>query len=80
MESNGDSLAKGSGLGSSLAILGRKSRVITLLPTGVSPHTYEPKPGQVKEIAVLKSLLKMVWDWNFGQRKLKVKAIFAGPV
>lgn len=52
---------------------GDKVEVITLLPTGASPHTYEPTPGQVKEIAKAKVFVKNGLGLEFWAEKI-VKA------
>lgn len=52
---------------------GEKVEVLTLLPTGASPHTYEPTPGQVKEIAEAKVFVKNGFGLEFWAEKV-VKA------
>jgi len=52
---------------------GEKVEIITLLPTGASPHTYEPTPGQVKEIAEAKVFVKNGFGLEFWAEKM-VKA------
>ncbi len=49
---------------------GEKVEVITLLPTGASPHTYEPKPRQVKEIARAKVFVKNGLGLEFWAEKV----------
>ncbi len=47
-----------------------KVEVITLLPTGANPHAYEPKPGQVKEIAKAKIFIKNGLGLEFWAEKI----------
>jgi len=54
-------------------VSGQKVEVITLLPTGASPHTYEPTPGQVKEITEADVFVKNGLGLEFWAEKV-VKA------